>query len=35
MKITEPGVYTMDAETYHADPCPTPSLSSSDTRAKK
>lgn len=32
MKITEPGVYTMDAETYHADPCPTPSLSSSGAR---
>lgn len=25
--ITEPGIYDMDAETYHADPCDTPSLS--------
>lgn len=32
MKVTEPGVYTMDAATYHADPCPTPSLSSSGAR---
>ena len=32
MKVTEPGVYTMDAETYHADPCPAPSLSSSGAR---
>lgn len=32
MKITEPGVYTMGAEVYHADPCPTPSLSSSGAR---
>lgn len=32
MKITEPGVYTLDAATYHADPCPTPSLSSSGAR---
>lgn len=32
MKITEPGVYTMDAEAYHADPCPVPSLSSSGAR---
>ncbi len=29
MKISEPGIYDMDAPTYHADPCPTPSLSSS------
>ena len=29
MKITEPGIYTMTAEEYHADPCPMPSLSSS------
>lgn len=29
MRITEPGVYDMPAEEYHADPCPTPSLSSS------
>ena len=27
--ITAPGVYTMDAATYHADPCPDPSLSCS------
>ena len=27
--ITKPGIYQMDAEEYHADPCPTPSLSSS------
>jgi hypothetical protein len=26
-KITVPGVYDLDSETYHADPCPTPSLS--------
>lgn len=32
MKISEPGVYTMDAEAYHADPCPEPSLSSSGAR---
>jgi hypothetical protein len=25
--ITEPGCYDLDSETYHADPCPTPSLS--------
>ena len=28
MKITEPGIYEMTAEAYHADPCPEPSLSS-------
>lgn len=27
MIITEPGVYELDGETYHADPCETPSLS--------
>jgi hypothetical protein len=27
--IDAPGLYTMSAEEYHADPCPTPSLSSS------
>ena len=27
--ITEPGVYDIPAEIYHADPCPEPSLSSS------
>lgn len=27
--IDKPGVYTISAEEYHADPCPTPSLSSS------
>jgi hypothetical protein len=27
-KITEPGLYDMDPEDYHADPCPVPSLSS-------
>jgi len=27
MIITEPGVYDIPHETYHADPCPTPSLS--------
>lgn len=32
MKITAPGVYTMDAETYHADPCVEPSLSSTGAR---
>lgn len=32
MKITTPGVYTMDAETYHADPCEQPSLSSTGAR---
>ena len=26
-KITDPGIFDMDSETYHADPCPTPSLS--------
>ncbi len=29
MKITEPGVYDISSEDYHADPCPVPSLSSS------
>ncbi len=29
MTITEPGVYTIPAEEYHADPCPEPSLSNS------
>ena len=28
-KVTEPGLYRMTAEQYHADPCPEPSLSSS------
>lgn len=28
-RITQPGIYRMDAETYHADPCPEPSLSAS------
>jgi hypothetical protein len=32
MKITEPGVYSMPAADYHADACPTPSLSSSGAR---
>lgn len=27
--ITEPGIYTLPAEAYHADPCPEPSLSGS------
>lgn len=27
--VTEPGIYTMTAEQYHADPCPEPSLTSS------
>ena len=27
--VTKPGVYDIDAATYHADPCPEPSLSSS------
>lgn len=27
--ITEPGIYDMSSEDYHADPCPAPSLSSS------
>lgn len=27
MIITDPGIYEMPAEVYHADPCPTPSLS--------
>ena len=25
-KVTEPGLYRMTAEQYHADPCPEPSL---------
>lgn len=29
MKITEPGLYDISNEDYHADPCPEPSLSSS------
>lgn len=29
MEILAPGVYTMPADEYHADPCPTPSLSAS------
>lgn len=29
MSITEPGIYAMAAEDYHADPCPEPSLSRS------
>jgi len=29
VKITTPGIYDMPAAEYHADPCPTPSLSSS------
>lgn len=32
MKVTEPGVYDIDAETYHADPVPGGSLSSSGAR---
>lgn len=32
MKITEPGIYAMPAEIYHADPTPEPSLSSSGAR---
>ena len=27
IQITEPGLYDLSAERYHADPCPTPSLS--------
>lgn len=27
MSITEPGIYALSADAYHADPCPTPSLS--------
>lgn len=30
--ITTPGIYEMTAETYHADPCPTPSLSSTSAK---
>jgi hypothetical protein len=29
LTITEPGIYTMSAAAYHADPCPEPSLSNS------
>jgi hypothetical protein len=29
MRITAPGLYQMDSDLYHADPCPSPSLSSS------
>lgn len=29
MKITEPGIYNISSEEYHADPCPKPSLSNS------
>lgn len=29
MTITKPGIYTIPAEEYHADPCPAPSLSAS------
>lgn len=29
LTLTEPGIYTLTAETYHADPCPEPSLSGS------
>ncbi len=32
MSITAPGIYAMPADTYHADPCPTPSLSSTGAR---
>lgn len=32
MKITAPGIYTMPADAYHADPCAEPSLSSSGAR---
>lgn len=28
-QITEPGIYALSADAYHADPCPEPSLSSS------
>lgn len=28
-RVTEPGIYSMTAEQYHADPCPEPSLSAS------
>lgn len=28
IRVTKPGVYTLPAEVYHADPCPEPSLSS-------
>lgn len=29
LRVHEPGIYTMAADDYHADPCPEPSLSSS------
>lgn len=29
MRLTEPGIYQISAETYHEDPCPEPSLSGS------
>lgn len=32
MAIDKPGIYDISAEEYHADPCPTPSLSSSLTK---
>ena len=32
LRITEPGIYTMPKADYHADPCPTPSASSSFVR---
>ena len=32
--IAAPDVHDMPAEVYHADPCPEPSLSSSDQTAK-
>lgn len=32
MTIDQPGIYTIPAETYHADPCPAPSLSASIAR---
>lgn len=32
MKIDEPGIYQLTSETYHADPCAEPSLSSSGAR---
>lgn len=32
MHVSKPGIYTMTAPQYHADPCPSPSLSSSVAR---
>lgn len=32
VKITEPGIYEMSNEDYHADPCPEPSVSNSDAK---